>query len=215
MSITQKCKVSNCQGSGKLNNKLGKRFYIKGYCVTHYTRLSRGQSLTSPSRFTHRKALIEGNIAKIPLGLNAKYGYAIVDKEFAYLDKYKWNKNEQGYAVSNNSKNLKLHKLVYGDTQKDMVIDHIDRNPLNNKLSNLRECTRSSNQSNIAAYNDRRYKGTRKRGEKYIAQCIHENKVYHLGTYKTEKEAALAYDKFVIQTKDEYAFTNFRRDIWI
>ena len=48
--------------------------------------------------------------------------------------------------------NLCIHRLIYiwhyGDVLKDLDIDHIDRNPLNNKIENLRACSRSLNSCN-------------------------------------------------------------------
>ncbi len=36
--ITQKCKVENCNGLGKLDNRVKSRHFIKGYCGKHYER---------------------------------------------------------------------------------------------------------------------------------------------------------------------------------
>lgn len=48
-------------------------------------------------------------------------------------------------------KKILLHRLVYdtwvGFKNKDNVIDHIDANPTNNSLNNLRECTQKENVS--------------------------------------------------------------------
>lgn len=51
---------------------------------------------------------------------------------------------------------LKVHQLVYdafiGPIPEGMVIDHIDRNKLNNDVSNLRAVTQSENQHNSDQY---------------------------------------------------------------
>lgn len=39
-SITQKCKIENCEGRGKPDSN-GKRYFIKGYCMMHNARLTR------------------------------------------------------------------------------------------------------------------------------------------------------------------------------
>lgn len=82
-------------------NECGNKHMAKGYCGKHYDRLRHGLSLLAPTRYDKRPAIIEGNMAKIPLGINAKNGYAIVDKEFAWLDKHNWCLNSDGYAFLN------------------------------------------------------------------------------------------------------------------
>lgn len=48
--------------------------------------------------------------------------------------------------------NTPVHRLVYekfiGEIKKGLDIDHIDRNRQNNRLDNLRACTRSENMKN-------------------------------------------------------------------
>lgn len=67
------------------------------------------------------------------------------------------------------------------------VIDHIDRNTSNNKISNLRNITQQKNQFNTAA------KGYYIYGNKYRAMIGYNNKNIHLGLYNTPEEAHQAY----------------------
>ncbi len=70
-----------------------------GYCVKHISQIRFYGKVLEHTKFDPRQAIIEGNIAKIPLNINAKDGYAIVDKEFAWLDQWKWHLNQKsGYA---------------------------------------------------------------------------------------------------------------------
>lgn len=107
---------------GNLSKATGKRHFVKGYCYMHYRRHYRGKSLTAPTARTPRPAIIEGNIAKIPLGINAKDGYAIVDKEFAYLaDEHKFSITDTGYAIHSNGSgrpNTYLHHIIVGKPSK-------------------------------------------------------------------------------------------------
>lgn len=73
MSLSQ-CKHATCE-----NVKNG----AYGYCKTHAMRFWRGQDLDMKSRQARRPATIVGDAAYIPLGLDAKDGYAIVDAENA------------------------------------------------------------------------------------------------------------------------------------
>jgi len=78
--------------------------------------------------------------------------------------------------------------------------DHIDRNPQNNCLENLRWVTRSVNQINKSAYGKSKYKGVyyktqkNKEGNSLIISRISINgKQLYLGVFKTEEEAYEAY----------------------
>jgi|688.fasta_scaffold230948_4 hypothetical protein len=78
-------------------------------------------------------------------------------------------------------------------------IDHINNKRHINKISNLREATRSQNAHNSKkrAKNKSGYKGVRyyKRLGKYVAQITVKYKKHHLGYFKTAKEAHAAYCK--------------------
>ena len=51
--------------------------------------------------------------------------------------KYKWNMGTGGYA-RNIIHNITMHRLIVGDGQENYVVDHINRDRLDNRKSNLR-----------------------------------------------------------------------------
>ena len=64
--------------------------------------------------------------------------------------------HQTGYVyVGVGGKSYKAHRIVwymhYGKPPKDLL-DHIDRDPTNNRISNLRECTHAENQQNKRTY---------------------------------------------------------------
>ena len=67
------------------------------------------------------------------------------------------------------------------------VIDHINRDKLDNQVSNLRIVSQQENTFN------RNVKGYYKRGNKYVARIYINGKKICLGTYETETEAHNAY----------------------
>ena len=81
-----------------------------------------------------------------------------------------------------------------------MMIDHINRDPLDNRLSNLREVTNSTNLQNMK--NNRKdlfvYPRTKKLKDKeyqyYEVKMVMENDgpVVHIGTYKNYDDAVAA-----------------------
>lgn len=89
-------------------------------------------------------------------------------------------------------------------------IDHIDRNPLNNDIDNLRECSQSQNLCNKSSGKSK-YKGVffDKQTGKWRSK-IKKNKIsYCLGRHSNEKDAAMAYDKAAKKLHGEFAYLNF------
>ena len=88
-----------------------------------------------------------------------------------------------------------IHRIIflmhYGYLPK--CIDHIDGNPLNNKIENLRAVTLSQNQYNrkIAKHNTSGIKGVywHKRSQKWMARCNLDKKCFYLGSYKNLDDA--------------------------
>lgn len=80
----------------------------------------------------------------------------------------------------------------------DGEIDHIDRNPLNNSINNLRVVTRSENCQNRGIHKNNKLgvKGVslHKKTGKYQAEIQINGKVTYLGIYKTIEEAKSAYE---------------------
>jgi hypothetical protein len=84
-------------------------------------------------------------------------------------------------------------------------IDHINRNPLDNRKANLRIATPSQNNANQDT--SRKYKGAYKnaKGTTWSAKLCGK----HLGNFSTELDAAKAYDAAAIQKYGEFAKLNF------
>lgn len=94
---------------------------------------------------------------------------------------------------------------------KNIHVDHIDRNPLNNLPENLRLSNPSSNGANRrkAAGTKCKYKGVSSKGDRYYATCTRGGKRYSVSNFKTEKEAARAYDDLAKMLHGDYAGLNF------
>ena len=116
------------------------------------------------------------------------------------------------------AKNHRVHKLVahefipQPDTNTQLVVDHIDRNKLNNQITNLRWVTQQQNNMNstIRAGTSSQYKGVayHKTKSKWYAYIRFDRKLLHLGHFANEEDAARAYNAKAIELFGEFANLN-------
>lgn len=148
---------------------------------------------------------------------------ALVDDiDFEYLNQWKWYAAKLGkhsntlYAVRADYKNGKrmvlMHREIMGATDPKIFCDHEDRNGLNNQRSNLRIATNSQNNCNSKKYKKSysQYKGVSWEGDrnKWKASIRKDYKLFNVGRFKTEEEAALAYNYAAIKYHGEFANLN-------
>ena len=139
-------------------------------------------------------------------------GEALIDDELlSIVGAYNWYKSSHGYAVSTvNGKQILMHRFIMG-AKGDDVVDHKNGNKLDNRKENLRFVTRSQNSQNCrkpmnktgfigVAYD----KGTIK------AHVRINGKRFHLGTFKSEIEAAKVYDAKALEVFGPDARTNVK-----
>lgn len=75
-----------------------------------------------------------------------KYRAKINKEDKSKVEEYKWHATFENYVLSNR---IFLHRLILNMFDMNILIDHKDRNPLNNMKENLRVCTASQNRQNI------------------------------------------------------------------
>lgn len=145
------------------------------------------------------------------------------DEDYEWVAEYNWQlggRNEVIRCTSWGSikYNVLLHRVI-NDTPLGMCTDHKNRNPPDNRKENLRTCTHNQNNANRAKTTS--LKGV-KTSSQYIGVCINlRNKKNpwcaqlssprhkrHIGIFKTEKEAALAYNNRAIEIHGEFATLN-------
>ena len=143
--------------------------------------------------------------------LSPKYGLvnALFDHEdwFEYREwsKYVWgSKRHTGlyvmaYPPGDRKKALRIHRMIM-KAKPGEIVDHINGNPLDNRKENLRITTSLVNNQNARKRKDgvtSKHKGVSwcKSSKKWKAQIQINKKKKSLGSYKTEIEAAIAYNK--------------------
>lgn len=108
----------------------------------------------------------------------------------------------KGYlSVRYGGKYIMTHRLVYALTKGPFYshIDHIDGNPSNNSISNLRLCDQGLNVANarIRSDNTSGYIGViwhKASKGRWQAQTMYKGKRIHVGLFTDKEEAALAYN---------------------
>jgi hypothetical protein len=87
------------------------------------------------------------------------------------------------------------------------VIDHINGNTYDNRLSNLRCCSVQQNMCNQKNRkpNSTGLKGAYRDRNSFKAQITYQGKVIRIGTFKTAQEAHLAYCKVAKELNGEFA----------
>lgn len=148
---------------------------------------------------------------------NSSTKIALVDDEdFERLSKFEWFTYSDSVAPERFTQNRRHRTVTLSNEimqQKGIIFDHIDRNPFNNQKNNLRVATRSQNGANrvkfIGTYHSK-YKGVskHKRSGKWQAQIRFNLKGIYLGSFNTENEAAIAYNKKAIELFGDFAVTN-------
>lgn len=120
-----------------------------------------------------------------------------------------------GYRhISINRKRYSAHRLawiIYYGEEPSGYIDHVNRDKLDNRISNLRECDYSENTINQGKRitNKSGYKGVSSDGwVGWRADVWKNRKQYYLGRFDCKIEAAKAYDEKAIELHGEFAATN-------
>ena len=106
-------------------------------------------------------------------------------------------------------RSLIVWALHHGQWPKHLI-DHKDQNTLNDKIENLRECTKSLNGANqkIKSNNKSGFKGVfRLESGRFLASIMVNRKTYYLGRYDTAEEAADVYAEAAKEHFGEFAYT--------
>jgi hypothetical protein len=103
----------------------------------------------------------------------------------------KWCISSKGYCARTDNKNKKtilMHRIIM-NCPDNMVVDHVNHNPLDNRKENLRIVTMQQNNYNRTS---KGYSWNKQR-KKWIAQIRINKKQTNLGGFDTEEEAKNAY----------------------
>lgn len=190
------CKVDWCNNKP---NRSGKK-----YCRMHYDQIRKyGKIINYRPVGKRNEYIIKEKYAELHIldkNGNIKQ-IAIIDiEDIEKLKQYSFRIHNNGYITSvKNGKTLYLHQIVFENVQKGFEIDHINRNKLDNRKMNLRECRHIDNTHNRKSYNKFGQQGIKKikrnLNKSYMASIINNKKFIFLGYYRTKEEAIKAREK--------------------
>ena len=157
-------------------------------------------------------------ILHITQGLNV----LLDDEDFEWASQYKWaaeNHKHTFYAsrtaiLDGKYIRIRMHREILGFVHGDgKLVDHKNRNGLDNRRENLRAATRRFNGHNgkMKSLNTSGFRGVSwcKQTEKWLSRIRLGGKRYNLGRYIDEIEAATVYDTAASHYYRKDAVLNF------
>ncbi|MFH1370433.1 MAG: AP2 domain-containing protein [Planctomycetota bacterium] len=166
----------------------------------------------------YRKKWYGDPFRKIPLGQGL---FSLVSlKDFYWLNNYRWcakGNNKRVYAARFDidgevSKTISMHRQIM-NAPKGILVDHRNRDSLDNRRDNLRFATPAQNMCNrrkrkntssqyIGVYFDNRI-------HRWVAKIFADGKRIWLGCFLSELDAAHAYDIAARKYHKDFANLNF------
>lgn len=196
------CSIEGCEN----------KHHGKGYCRKHYNQIKRHGHILERTIFDPNEIIEHEDYAEMIL--YDKYGNEVartlIDLEYVdSVKKYKWYLTNHGYVI--NDKVGQLHRFLMNPGE-DLVVDHINRNRLDNRRENLRICTIQQNSMNksVQCNSISRIQGVCwcKNDKTWLAYIGVNGKRIHLGCFKTKEEAIDARRQAEIDYYGEYAPNN-------
>ena len=215
------CDVCGCN-ENETHNMTNSSKYGMMLCGKHYQQLKRHGKIIDPlkqvrNRNAQNEIVLHEDCAEIILYdmIGNPINKAVIDLDDAKRCKgYKWFVDTKDYVSANcNKTKIRLHRFIMNVLDnEDILIDHVDRNPLNNRKSNLRHCVYQENAQNRSILY-RNVSGTtgiywHKGKKKWEARIGVNDKCLYLGQYDNKEEAIRVRKEAEIKYFGEFAPNN-------
>lgn len=194
----KKCSVEGC------NNKHSGH----GYCDKHLKQMKRYGYVKKRTVLDPNEIVKYDDHAEIILYNKdcEEVDRALIDLEYIDMVKdIKWYKGSNGYVQNKKLGLLHRYLLSASDNQ---IIDHIDRNKLNNRINNLRCCNKAENQMNRSLHKNSTsgLRGIRKTpSNKYRVDIGVNNKKIYIGIFESLQDTIAARQQAEIDYFGEFA----------
>ena len=124
----------------------------------------------------------------------------VSDSDYPEVRQRTWRLSQNGYVYTGKGNVVSLHRFVMGAKPGDgKMIDHINRDPLDNRRENLRFCTASENMQNrklVKGWGTRRHVHYETSRKKYVARYYRLDGVrVFVGRFASKEDAIMALDK--------------------
>lgn len=142
---------------------------------------------------------------------------AIVDAEdFEWLSTWNWNAHWDLHAKcfyarrKQSGKTILMHREIM-HLKPGQLVDHHNRNSLDNRKQNLRQATVSQNTANTKNFttNSSGYRGVSRNGKRWRAVVVHHGRYIVMSGFRSKRKAARAYDEVAKKIFGEFAHLNF------
>lgn len=143
-----------------------------------------------------------GGVCHVPIAKRGEIvAWAQVDHDdWPLVASRAWHFNGYGYARSVvDRREVLMHRLVMGFEHGDgRMVDHINRDKLDNRRANLRESSHALNAQNQGARASSGFRGVHwdKNQRRWQAQVGLDGRLHYLGTFDSREDAAAAASDF-------------------
>jgi hypothetical protein len=143
------------------------------------------------------------------------YVFSLVDEDiFEHVSILSWQLHSERYAgVKHRRKSwVFLHHLIIGAPPDGLMIDHRNRDTLDNRRANLRFASRAQNMQNRQHWVG--FRGVDQTGPNSWRAAIRaDGRRISLGSFATAEAAARAYDEAAVKYHGEFAQLNFKKEL--
>lgn len=168
-------------------------------CSKHRSQLNAYGKILNRTKYDKNEIIEMGDFAEVVLyeGIRKEVARALIDlDDIEKVSMFKWlyDKNN-GYATTRTKegKYLAMHQLIMETKNTENLVDHKDRNRLNNRKGNLRVADKSLNSANtdLRSNNSSGVTGVSysESCDKWRSYISYEGKRVELGYYKNKEDA--------------------------